>query len=116
MGGVARKVTIGDDGNRATTALVYRAVDDLGKTMDAHFGAVNARLDMLSPLPARVDGLERTMVNHEARLISGEREREDLQRRSEAEIDQRSKFRMYLPSLIVSVVSLGVATLSYLSS
>lgn len=116
MGGVARKVTIGDDGNRATTALVYRAVDDLGKTMDAHFVGVHARLDMLSPLPGRVDGLERTLVNHEARLLASERRSDDLERKSEAEIDQRSKFRMYLPSLIVSAGAFGVALLSYLSS
>lgn len=105
-----------EDGNRATTALVYRAVDDLGKTMDAHFGAVNARLDMLSPLPGRVDGLERTLVNHEARLIEGERHRADQDRRAEALIDQRSSFRRNLPSLIVSAGALVVAVLSYLAS
>lgn len=42
--------------------------------MDAHFAGVHLRLDTLSRIPDRVDGHERTLVNHEARLLHAERE------------------------------------------
>lgn len=90
------------DGNRATTALVYRTVDDLGKRVDAHFDGVKMRLDLLAPLPGRVDGLERIATDHESRLLAAERDRKRLE---EVKADESSWRRTHLPALVIAALA-----------
>lgn len=88
-----------DSGNRVTTALVYRAVDDLGRRVDAHFDGVKQRLDRLEPVETRVDGHDAILANHEARLIQQER----------AESERSKWWKVTVPPLIVASLALVIA-------
>jgi len=56
-----------DEGNRVTTTLVYRAVDDLYLLTATRFDSVDRRLDKLDAIPERVVRLEdRVSVLEEA--------------------------------------------------
>lgn len=97
-----------DSGNRVTTALVYRTVDDLGKRMDTHFDAINRRLDRADRVEDRVDGHERTLADHEGRLVTAERERAELARLAERTAVERSTWwRGQLPALCGIAIALG---------
>jgi hypothetical protein len=92
-----------DSGNRVTMAQVYRTVDDMGKTMEAHFDGVKMRLDALAPLPGRVDGLERTLLDHEIRLVATERDRDRLER---VKADESTWRRTQLPAILLAAAGL----------
>jgi hypothetical protein len=51
------------NGNRATVAMVYRAVDDLAKIHEAEFRSIHQRLDALVAIPAQLAALtERQLI------------------------------------------------------
>lgn len=67
--GEKRAVRIMDDsadsGNRVTVAIVYRAVDDLSRTVNAHFDGVKQRLDRLDGAPERLARVEERLTDVE---------------------------------------------------
>lgn len=46
------------NGNRATVAMVYRAVDDLSKITEANFKTVSVKLEAVANLSTRMDKME----------------------------------------------------------
>lgn len=96
--------------DRATVALVYRTVDDLSKLVDAHFETVNAKLDAQKDIPRRVESLERTALDHERRLLVGERDREALADTAEQAVRDRSMWRkVHFPTLLISLAALALS-------
>lgn len=83
---------------RATVELVYRTVDDLGKRMDAHFDAVNIRLNQLDDLPNKVSAIEADI----GELKAWKKSREELE---EADRYRRMNTR---PLIVVGVLGLLV--------
>jgi succinylglutamate desuccinylase len=116
----------GDTGSkdRATVALVYRTVDDLGKAISAEFRAVNARLDTFMALPAAVAAqhemitmLQARMFNAEQRLSEAakreETRTEDEQDRAEAVTAAEAQWRREKRPLLLLA---GVSTLVSLAA
>lgn len=122
-------------GNRVTTALVYRAVDDLRRLTEAHFGTVNVRLDAMSNLPTQVESIGRvtvelanriTLVEAENDVLRGAldkvkdspsdvRELQDELQKMKDRTMTRSAWRWnYLPAYILAFCTLAVMLYSQL--
>lgn len=100
------------DGNRATVALVYRTVDDLGKRMDTHFDGVKQRLDRLEPVEDRVTGHDQILANHEVRLLTVEAAQKELEASQKVEAGERVVwYRAQLPTICFSALALTAAIL-----
>lgn len=95
---------------RATTALVYRSVDELGKRMDVHFDGVKQRLDRIEPVEARVDGHDRILANHEVRLLTVEENRKADRELATRTNSERTMWRkVQRPTLFLTILALIVA-------
>lgn len=95
--------------NRATVAMVYRAVDDLGRLTDAHFEAVKAKLDTLATMPARVATLELRAGKTDTRLDALERASAD---QAEALKERRTYRSSTLPLLVFTALGLLVSAVN----
>jgi len=101
------------NGNRATVAMVLRAVDDLGKLTDANFAAVRGQLKSLEVLPAQVAALHERQVLIEARVLNIEQS-DAMQVTA---MERRAAWRSTtLPALVIAGGSLFVAVLSLVVS
>lgn len=96
--------------DRATVALVYRTVDDLAKTLDAEFRAVNTRLDAIQALPAQVAAQHEMLTMVQARVTDAEKrlDRQDLRTQSREEAERQYR-RVNRPTIILSLAALMVA-------
>lgn len=112
----------GDTGSkdRATVALVYRTVDDLGKLMTAEFTALNARLDVLARLPDQVASQHEMILLLQQRMLAVEQAdalqestAERQKREAREEEDRRRQYRRdRLPTLLLTAVATGAAVLA----
>jgi hypothetical protein len=92
--------------DRATVSLVYRTVDDLKDLTKAEFAALNSRLDLLAPLPEKVNALHERVVLGEARILA----LETSDKNALTETEQRKLYRKFqLPSLLLGALAIATA-------
>lgn len=109
-----------DQGNgRATVALVYRTVDDLAKTLDAEFRAVNARLDTFVSLPSQVASQHEMIVMLQARMFNAEQRlsEQDLREEKRAEAEEqwrREKRPLLILTAVATIVSIAALAASFI--
>lgn len=101
-----------DDGNRATVAMVLRAVDDMKALTQAHFENVHTRLDGLAGLPDELHAIKERQLLTEARLTVIEGSAAMQQTVAERKRAYRSGT---LPLIVVAVVGTVINAALYLA-